>query len=194
MKKAILLFAAAFSLYTSSARCVAQELVPAIYLSIGEAAKAKQTAEDLKSVDERNSRAVQAWRDFHERYEAAHPELSPVLRFTSDFRIAIGRKQRSNPFPWEAESTLVTVELSSEERQKTESLHREMLEAKRVADEAKQTWFDYWHQLVLDHVPPKPEAGGSTVTLPGGKSAIIPFPWMNGIVFTPDFRIAVPLQ
>ena len=50
-----------------------------------------------------------------------HSELSPVLQFTSDLRIAFARKHLSHPFPWEAESTLVRVEVSSEER-KAESL------------------------------------------------------------------------
>jgi len=68
-----------------------------------------------------------------------------------------------------------------------------MLEAKRVDDEASKTWLDYWHQLVLDQVPLKPAASGAFVNL-GGKSVMIPSPWANGIVFTPDFHIAVPLQ
>ena len=85
---------------------------------------------------------------------------------------------------------MATVELSPEERQKAESLNREMLEARRLADQAQKSWSDYWHELVLDHVPPSPE--GLVVSLPSGKSGKIPNPWANGIVFTPDFRVAVP--
>ena len=86
---------------------------------------------------------------------------------------------------------MVRVEVSSEERQKAESLHREMLEAKGALDQAEKSWPDYWFQLVLDHVPPSP-VGGSIVTLRSGKSATIPTPWGGGVVFTPDFRVAVP--
>ena len=194
MKKAILLSAAAFSLYASSSHCVAQQVVPTIYLSASEAAKSKQAVQDFKGAQERNSRAVQAWRDFHESYQAAHPDL-PGLQFASDFRIAFSKKNLNGGLPWETVANLATVELSPEERQKAEFLYRDTLEARRLADQAQKNWLDYWHELVLDHVPPpSPFPGGSTVTLPGGKSGIIPFPWENGIVFTPDFRIAVPLQ
>jgi hypothetical protein len=186
--KALLLFAAAFSFFTPSPRCVAQEVVPIIYLSTSEAAKAKQTAQDLKSAQDRNDRAATAWRNFHQSYQAAHPEL-PGLRFASDFGVAFALKSLSSPFPITDEAA--TVELSTEERQKAESLHREMLEAKRVLDQAQKSWSDYWHQLVVDHVSPGPKSG-VIVTLPNGKSATIQDPWANGVVFTPDFRVAVP--
>src|SRR6266571_1243720 len=119
MMKAILLSAASFSFCTSSPRCVAQEVevVPVIYLSTGEATKARQTTQDLKSAYDRNNRAVTAWRNFYQRYQAAHPEL-PNLRFVSDFRVAFARK--NNRFPVEEAAT---VELSAEERQQAESLH-----------------------------------------------------------------------
>jgi len=185
--KALLLSAAAFSLCTPSPRCVAQEVVPIIYLSTGEAAKAKQTAQDLTSAQERNDRAATAWRNFHQSYQAAHPEL-PGLRFASDFRVAFARKTLSKRFALEEAAT---VELSTEERQKAESLHRELLEAKRALDQAQKSWSDYWQQLVIDHVSPSP-SGGAIVTLPNGKSATIPAPWATGVLFTPDFRIAVP--
>src|SRR5438046_589909 len=174
MMKAILLSAAALSLGTSSPRCVAQEVVPVIYLSAGEAAKAKQSAQDLKSASDRNNRAAAAWRDFHQSYQAAHPEL-PGLRFASDFRVAFTQKNLSSPFPWEKEAA--TIELSTEERQKAESLHREMLEAKRALEQAQKSWSDYWFQLVADHVPSNPQSGGMIFTLSSGKSATIPNPW-----------------
>ena len=67
-----------------------------------------------------------------------------------------------------------------------------MLEAKRALDQAEKSWSDYWHQLVLDHFPPSPNANGVIVTLPSGKSVTIPYPWGNGLAFTPDFRVAFP--
>jgi len=187
MTKTLLLSAAAFSLCTSSLPCVAQEVASVIYLSTGESAKARQTAQDLTSAQDRNNRAATAWRNFHQSYQAAHPELSG-LRFASDFRVAFAQKNISSAFPFDKEAA--TVELSAEERQKAESLHREMLEARRALDQAQKNWSDYWYQLVVDHV--SPSLGGVIVTLPGGKSATIPSPWGNGVVFTPDFRVAVP--
>ena len=193
MKKAILLSAAAFSLYASSSHCVAQQVVPTIYLSASEAAKAKQAVQDFKSAQERNNQAVTAWRSFYDSFQAAHPDL-PGLQFLSDFQIAFSRKNLNGNRPWETVANLATVELSPEERQKAEFLYRDTLEARRLADQAQKNWLDYWHELVLDHVPPNPGSGGSVVTLPNGKSGTIPNPWGNGIVFTPDFRVAVPLQ
>ena len=185
--KAILPSAAAFWLCASSPSCVAQDVVTALYLSTGDAAKAKQTAQDLSSAYDRNNRAETAWRNFHHSYQVAHPEL-PGLRFASDFRVAFAQKNLASAFPLEKEAA--TVELSAEDRQKAESLHREMLEAKRALEQAQKSWSDYWHQLVLDHVPPSPNGG--IVTLPSGKSATIPFAWANGLIFTPDFQVAFP--
>ena len=186
--KTLLLSTLAFSLYISTARCLPQE-VPAIYLSPSEAAKAKQAVQDFKNAGDRDNRAITAWRSFQQGYQEAHPEL-PGLQFTSDFRFAFTRKNVNSQFPWEGEA--VTIELSPEERQKAESLHREMLEARRVADQARLTWLNYWHELVLDHVPASPGSAGAIVTLPSGKSGTIPNPWSNGVVFTPDFRVAIP--
>ena len=193
MKKALFLSVVAFSVCASSPHYIAQQPVPTIYLSASEAAKSKQAVQDFKGAQERNSRAVQAWRDFHESYQAAHPDL-PGLQFASDFRIAFSKKNLNGGLPWETVANLATVELSPEERQKAEFLYRDTLEARRLADQAQKNWLDYWHELVLDHVPPNPGSGGSVVTLPNGKSGTIPNPWGNGIVFTPDFRVAVPLQ
>ena len=191
MKKALFLSVVAFSLYTSSPHCAAQQPVPTIYLSASEAAKAKQAVQDFKSAQERNNQAVTAWRSFYDSFQAAHPDL-PGLQFASDFRIAFSKKNLNGGLPWETVANLATVELSPEERQKAEFLYRDTLEARRLADQAQKNWLDYWHELVLDHVPPNPGSGGSVVTLPNGKSGTIPNPWGNGIVFTPDFRVAVP--
>ena len=122
--KTLLLSTVAFSLCISSLRCLAQE-VPAIYLSPSEVTKAKEAVQGFKSAQERYNRAITAWQSFFNGYHAAHPEL-PGLQFTSDFRFAFTKKGNSR-FPWEAEA--VTIELSPEERQKAESLYREMLEA-----------------------------------------------------------------
>jgi hypothetical protein len=192
MKKAILLSAAAFSLYTSSPHCAARQLyatIPTIYLSDSEAAKAKQAVQDYKSAQERNNRALTAWRNFYDSYQASHPDLQG-LQFASDFRFAFSRKNINGRS--ETIANLATVELSPEERQKAESLNQEMLEARRLADQAQKNWRDYWQELVFDHVPQSRE--GFVVSLPSGKSGTFPQQWANGVVFTPDFRIAAPFQ
>jgi len=185
--KTFRLAAAAFWLCTSSLCCAAQEVAPVIYLSPDEAAKAKQAVQDLQSAQDRNKRAETAWRVFRESYQSAHPEL-PNLRFSSDFRIAFASKN-VGIFP---SGEAATVELSAEERQRAESLYREMQEAKRALDQAQKSWLDYWHQLVLDHVQTSSSGSGTVIALPSGKSATIPSPWTGGFVFTSDFRVAVP--
>src|SRR5215472_16438029 len=143
MRKALLLFSAAFSLCISSPRCRAQEPRSVIYLSTDEAAKAKQTAQDLKGAQDRNSRAEAEWRSFNMNFRAAHPELHGLF-FSSDFRFAFAKKYWSNSVPFDAE--VETVELSAEERQRAESLHQEMLEAKRLLDQAQKGWSDYQNE------------------------------------------------
>jgi hypothetical protein len=96
MMTTVVLSVVAFALCSSSSRCVAQEVVPVIYLSPGEIAKAKQIAQDLKSAQDRDSRARIAWQSFHQDYQAAHPEW-PGLRFASDFRVALAQKSSSGP-------------------------------------------------------------------------------------------------
>ena len=78
--KALLLCPAAFSLDISSPRCMAQEVVPVIYLSANEATKAKQPVQDLKGALDRNSRALAEWRSFNASFQAVYPDLRG-LRF-----------------------------------------------------------------------------------------------------------------
>ena len=180
---------AAFALCASVTRCMAQEPLPVIHLSSTESARAKQATQDLKAAQDRDSRATTAWRNFYQSFQAAHPELQN-LRFATDFSIAFTLTQVAGQYPLSAEA--VAVELSREDRQKAESLHREMEDAKHARDQAEKGWSDYWVQFVLDHAPPNSASTGMTVNLPGGKSAMIPFQWVNGIIFTSDFKVAVP--
>ncbi len=184
--KALVLAVAAFSLCTSP-RCAAQEVVPVIHLSTDEAAKARQMAQDLKSAQDRDNRATTAWRNFHQMFQAAHPEL-PGMRFASDFRVAFTRNISSRP------AEAVAVELTAEERQKAESLYREMSAAKLALEQAEKNWQDYQRELVADHVPRTGSANASTFTLGSGRSVVIEYPWFFGVAFTPDFRVAVPLR
>jgi hypothetical protein len=170
--------------------CVAQETAPVIYPSTAESAKAKQAAEDLRGAQDRDKKAMAGWEDFYRAYQRAHPEL-PGLRFTSDFRVAFARRNSTNPaYPLSLEAAV--VELSAQEQQNAVSLHREMEEARAALLQAQKKWTDNWHQLVLDHVGASPDGSGSSVQLPDGKSAVIPNPWANGVIFTPDFRVGVP--
>ena len=114
----------------------------------------------------------------------------PGLLFASDFRVAFAKKASGNAYPLSLEAT--TVDLSTQERQNATSLHREMEEAKAALLQAQKKWEDNWHQLVLDHVQPSPDRSGSPVQLPDGRFAVIPVPWGNGVIFTPDFRVGVP--
>jgi len=137
MTKMVVLSLVALSFYHPP-HCAAQDLVPVIYLSSAETAKAKEFAQTLKRARDRNNLAITAWRNFHQSYQAAHSEM-PGLRFASDFRLAVAPKDPSNPSVDEAS----VVELSAKDRQNAESLYREMGEAKRAFDQAQKNWRDY---------------------------------------------------
>lgn len=156
-----------------------------IHLSTDEAAKARQIAQDFRGAQDRDNRATRAWQNFRQSYQAAHPEL-PGLIFASDFGVAFAFKKSSGPLGDEK----AAVELSAEEGQKAESLHRETLEAMQALNQARKNWVDFQHELVADHVPTT--GLGVVFTLPSGRSATIPSPWDRGVAFTPDFRVAVP--
>jgi uncharacterized protein YlxW (UPF0749 family) len=184
MIKTLVLSFVAFWLVTLSPRCMAQEVLALIRLSTDEAAKASQLAQSVKGAEDRNNRASILWRNFYQSYQAEHPELFR-LRFSSDFRVAFGVKA-ADSLVYEA----TIVELSAEERQKAESLHREMLEAQEALPQAQQNWRDYQYELVAGHIPST--GPGVTVVLTNGRSVTIPIPWSNGLAFTPAFRISVP--
>jgi hypothetical protein len=165
---------------------LAQESLPVIYLSAGETAKAKQITQEVKSAQDRQTRATTAWKNFYQSYGLAHPELGNVI-FSSDFRVAFSVKSSTAQFPIDREAEV--VELSTEERQKAESLSREMEEAARAVDQARKNYVDYSYELVADRFP---NADGNYVALSSGRTVRLPRPWGGGVAFTPDFRIAVP--
>jgi hypothetical protein len=169
------------------ALAAAQDVVPVIYLSANEAAQAKQFLESFVNAKGRNSRALTAWRLFHETYQAQHPEL-PRLKFAADFRVAVAWRASSEP---SSDGEAATIELSAQERQHAAALYQEMTESKRALDEAEKRWQDFWHELVVNHVTASRE-GGVPVTLSNGQTGSIPNPWTNGVFLTPDFRIAIP--
>jgi hypothetical protein len=185
MVRALVLSSAILCLYTPLPYA-AQDLVPVIRLSADEATKAKQLVQDLKDAKERSAKAKVAWGQFHQTYQAAHPDL-PGLRFTADFRLALALL--NSPLPGVPQ--VATIELSAEERQKLETLHRDVIESEQSQNQAGQNWQDYKYQLVIDHVGSSKESG-SIVTLPNGKQVVIPNPWASGLAFTTDFRLAFP--
>ena len=185
MMKTLVLSFVAFWLVTLSPRCMAQQVLALIRLSTDEAAKASQLAQSVKGAEDRNNRARILWRSFYQSYQAEHPEL-PGLRFSSDFRVAFGAKDSAGSLVHE----VAVVELSAEERQKAEALHREMLEAQEALPQAEKNWWDYQYELVAGHIPST--GSGSNRILPSGKSVVVPEPWDRGLAFTPDFRVAVP--
>jgi len=186
MTKTIALALAAFSFLALARRCASQDIVSVIYLSPSETATAKQTAEALLIAYDRDYQAKTAWQNFHRSYQAAHPDLPGLVMFASDFKIAFVVKDVRAPFGRGA----AAIELSAEEREKAESLQREMVEAKRALDAVRKSWQDYQYELVSDHFP----GGTSGVAFKrsDGKSVMIADPWVSGAVFTPDYRVAVP--
>ena len=95
MVRALVISSAIFYLSTSLP-CAAQDLASIIRLSADEATKAKQLVQDLKDAKERSAKAKVAWGQFHQTYQAAHPDL-PGVRFTADFRLAVAVLNSSIP-------------------------------------------------------------------------------------------------
>ena len=165
---------------------VAQELAPVIRLSADEATRAKQFAQAFNDARERNAKAKLSWRQFYQTYQAAQPDV-PSLRFTTDFRLAFALV--NSPVGEIAQAA--TIELRAEERQKLETLHREMIDSEGSAMQAEKNWREYQYELVLDHVG-NSKSGGEIVKLATGKELVIGAPWASGLAFTPDFRLAFP--
>ena len=185
MIKPLVLSSVIFCLYTPLS-CAAQDLAPVIRLSADEATKAKQLVQDLKDAKERSAKAKVAWDQFRQTYQAEHPGL-PSVRFTADFRLAFALL--NSPIPDVLQ--VATIELTAEERQKLETLHREVIESEQSQKQAEKNWQDYKYQLVIDHVGSSKESGG-VVTLANGRQVVIPNPWASGLAFTTDFRLAFP--
>jgi hypothetical protein len=138
--KGLVWSAIVFSLMTLTGLAQMPDPVAVIYLSASEATKAKQITQELKSAQDRQTRARTALTNFYRSYQAAHPELS-LATFSPDFRVAFFRKKTTAVYPLDFE--VETVELSMEERQKGESLYREMQEAVRAVGQAQKNYLDY---------------------------------------------------
>jgi len=165
----------------------AQDLVPFIRLSPDEVAKAKQLVQSLKDAQERSSEAKVARGQFHQLYQAAHPDLKG-LKFADDFRLAIARADNAAPWVFHAAS----IELTAEERKKLEHLHQEMTESEQSQKQAENAWKDFNYQLIADHVTADHAAGYSDVTLSCGKQIRMYMPWTGMLVFTADFKLPFP--
>lgn len=189
MRNAFFSLSPLFLLFLSLPPCAAQSLIPVIQLTSEESAKAKQLTQSLKDAKERSAKAKVAWEQFHDVYQAAHPDL-PNLRFTEDFRLALARANSTIP----GVPQLATIELTAEERQKLEALHREMDQSKESEKQAETNWQDFRTQLVLKHVGASTSGSGNYVRLSGsvGGQVLVPDPWSTNLAFTPDFRLATP--
>lgn len=163
--------------------CMAQDVIRVIYLTPAETAKAKQLAQSAKDAEARQRLARMAWGNFYTSYQALHPELTH-LRFTSDFKLALGDTQ-SDPV-----DEVIAVTLSTAERQKAETLYQAMKNATAADPAARTACLRYQYELVDAHFPPKGAIDG--IALPDGTHVSVSQGWVNGLAFTPDFRVAVP--
>ncbi|HEV2417355.1 MAG TPA: hypothetical protein VGX94_06095 [Terriglobia bacterium] len=164
------------------APCRAQDVAPVIYLTPAETVKAKRLAQNAKDADARQRLTRMAWRNFNNSYQASHPEL-PHLRFTSDFKLALGETQ-SYPV-----DEVIAATLSTAERQKAETLFQAMKDADTAEPKAERAWVLYQYDLVAAHVLIK---GTETIGLSDGTQVRVAPGWVAGLAFTPDFRVAVP--
>lgn len=174
-----------------SFRVQAQSLIPVVQLTSEESANAKQLAQAVKDAKERSAKAKVVWEQFHQLYQAAHPEL-PNLRFSEDFKLAVARTNSSNPPVYQ----IATIDLTSEERQKLETLRREMTQSEDSEKQAENNWKDFKIQLVVKHIGTGRSASGSSGIVrlsTGGGDIELPMPWGGELAFTKDFRLATPL-
>lgn len=146
--------------------------------------------QSLKDAQERSRKAKVAWEQFHQSYQAAHPDLKG-LKFTDAFRLAIARADNAALWVFHAAS----IELTAEERKKLEHLHEEMTESEQSQKQAENAWKDFNYQLVANHVTADHAgtAGYSDVTLSSGKQIRIYMPSTEMLAFTNDFKLAFPV-
>jgi hypothetical protein len=84
---------------------------------------------------------------------------------------------------------IATIDLTPEERQKLETLRREMTQSEDSEKQAKNNWQDFKIQLVVNHVGTGPSTrGGSIVKLSTGSDNLeLPLPWGGELAFAIDF-------
>jgi ADP-ribosylglycohydrolase len=157
-------------------------------LSADESMRAKQLVQSLGAAKERSAKAKVAWEQFHQTYQAAHPNV-PGLRFTDDFSLAFALMSSSV----DEVRQVTTIELTAEEKRKLDSLHREVTESEQSRRQAERNWRDYQHQLMADHAGNSSTGSAAIVELANDKQVLIPYPWASGLTFTTDFRLAFPL-
>lgn len=162
----------------------AQSLAPVIQLSAEESANVRQLAQTLKSARNRKADGEAAWNEFHAVYKASHPLLGE-FRFTSDFKTAVAH----SPAPASDVHEAVVVELTSGDKQKVESLFKELIDSRDSLTAAQSAWTTYLQQLLAAHAAKTTMRVG---TVWGSDSVTIPQGWENGVMFSPDFRLAVP--
>jgi hypothetical protein len=158
-----------------------------IQLSTDESATAKQIADKLKTALERKKTAEAAWGAFHDVFKASHP-IPGNFRFTADCKLAYAESQdRSGP-P-ELREALV-IELNPAEMQKLQNLHKELTESQESLSAAQSAWWDYERDVLSAHLSTR--TGSLALLTLGNKQLAVPAEWGSGILFTPDFRLALP--
>lgn len=191
MRKALTSLSGILLLFLSF-RVQAQSLIPVIQLTSEESAKAKQLAQALKDAKERSAKANVAWEQFHQLYQTAHPDL-PNLRFSEDFRLAVAQMNSSIPRVYQ----IATIDLTPEERQKLETLRREMTQSEDSEKQAENNWKDFEIQLVVKHIGTGHSTTGGAIVIvrlsTGGGDIELPMPWGGELAFTKDFRLVTPL-
>src|SRR5260370_5696112 len=125
--------------------CVAVHLAPVMRLSADESMRAKQLVQSLGDAKERIAKAKVAWEQFHQTYQAAHPNV-PGLRFTDDFSLAFALMSSSV----DEVRQVTTIELTAEEKRKLDSLHREVTESEQSRRQAARNWREYQHPITAD--------------------------------------------
>ena len=160
--------------------------MPSFRLSDREAAQAKRLAEQVAGLLEREKKAELNWAVFQKSFRTTHPADSDY-EFTLHFQFAAIRSANIRPFTY----NIPVIKLTPEEQRHGQASYNELTESRAAYNNAASDWQDEQLQLILDHVGASPSSG-ITVVRKNGDSFNLPDGWTPTLLFSPDFRLAMP--
>ena len=145
----------------ASLPCVAQHLAPVMRLSADESMRAKQLVQSLGDAKARSAKAEVAWEQFHQTYQAAHPNL-PGLKFTDDFSLAFALLSSSV----DEVRQVTTIERTAEEKRKLDSLPSRGNRSEQLSTSAHgRSCWKFKHGVRSDRGTGQWQAGPNSVPL-----------------------------
>lgn len=168
-----------------AANGLAQPPVEVIALHPEEVVEAKKLVEGLRSAQARERNAVQEWDILMKLLYTAHSDLQSP-RYSADFRFVVGRKRGLG-----RTDEAVLVPVKDEDRTRAQAAYLEREASIKALQEAQKALFEFKIEVLADHVPSSTRGGADYVTK-NGREYRAPDPWGSLMVFTSDFRHAIP--